>query len=141
MPTEQEVARYSYVLRRKEFFNQKSYDIFEKLQVGVFAYVAYIITIVTGFRKKEWSTDDVHNLTTIADTFLILFICIFLVFISINIGSWWRYEKEENVFLGKSVGVEWRQIPTWVEAWIIAAAITEGVVAHLLKNYAISVLV
>lgn len=140
MATESELARYSYILRRKEFFNQKSFDIFEKLQIGVFAYVAYIFTILTAFTKREWSAEQVRELASIADIFLVLFLAIFVVFMVINVCSWWRYEREENTFLSKPTAINYRQVLTWVECWIVFAALSETLAAHFLKNHALFML-
>src|SRR3954469_1982564 len=77
--------RLAYVLRRKEFFNQKSFDIFEKLQIGVFAYVAYVFGILGSFAKKEWTLVQANKLIGIADVYLALLAAIFVLFMLINV--------------------------------------------------------
>ncbi len=134
--------RLAYIRRRKEFLNQKSFDVFEKYQIFIFLYIGYIITIITQSKTKKLDHKDVVNLYQASLSFVFLFFSVFLIFQIIIILNWLGYEKEENetdplmpAHLAEKKGILF--VLGWVEVWVILAGIIETAALILVSNHTI----
>lgn len=134
MATQLQSERLAYVLRRKEFFNEKTFVLFEKFQFIVFAYVAYVLAILTALTKGDWTDTQATVLIWAADLFLGLAFSVFLIFVIINVASWWRYEKEENSATGNTLQLDFKSLITWFEVWIVIAAVFEIAGLYFIKS-------
>ena len=118
-------TRLEYVLRRKEFLNQKTFDIFEKFQLLIFSYIGYVISIITLFKDNKFTPADILQLFTIALAVIAFMFVVFSIIHLVNVVEWIKYDKEENIIRGLQGKINLRNILTWIEFWIYIICLFE----------------
>ena len=130
-----EAERRRYIYERKSFLNQKSYDIFEKYQISIFGYIAYVFVIFTKQREGLFELSDVFLLLKVANLFLGVFALLFLVVLALNIVQWLKYEREENTLFSRKRRINPFDVVLWTETWLLIFGLSEAMVLMLLSNY------
>ncbi|WP_415402430.1 hypothetical protein [Tateyamaria sp. SN3-11] len=136
--TELQKTRLEYVHRRKEFLNQKTFYLFEKLQIAVFGFVSYVLVLVAMFHDGDLSQASLLSLTFIADIFLALFLVIYLLLSVINIRTWREYDLEEGRLLNLQSDISPKDIFKWFETWLLIIAVLEVILFVVLAHVSIS---
>ena len=137
--TELQRARLDYVHRRKEFLNQKTFYLFEKLQIVVFGFVSYVLVLVAMYHDGELPKESLLSLVFIADIFLAVFLLIYLFLSALNINTWREYDLEEDRLLSLQSDLTPKDIFKWFETWLMIMAVLEVILFVVLAHVSIRV--
>lgn len=132
--------RREYVRERKNFLNEKSYNIFEKYQIAILAYLGYALVILTGGLKGDYTIEAATNLVHLSHNVLAVLVIVFVIFMVINLLEWKKYEREENSLIGPSSDVVQSKWFLWIETWMIIIGVCEYLATRWLVQKALEII-
>lgn len=127
--------RLTYIYTQKTFLNQKSFEVFEKYQIAVGGYIAYIFLIKTS--NIEANIFNFRHLISIASIALIFLCIINIILTLLTIFTWIQYDKEEDLILNNLTLPIRVRILSWFETWLIALSICETVCIIIIVHFII----
>lgn len=116
--------RYEYLLRRKEWLNEKAFQVFLYWQIVIFGYLSYVFIMISDESMVAERGEVVSYIINLANIMMSFFSLIFILVNYFIAKQWLAYENEERMKLGKEIKKRLFDFE-WLETWLVILGILE----------------